>query len=545
MLAGVVFVSGAALMALEMVGSRLLAPYFGNSIYVWGSLISVVLAALTAGYFIGGRVADRRPYPEWMGWLIVAPGAFVTTMPLWAGRFNFWVLGTGIGIREGSLLSALVLFFLPGLFLGTVSPYAIRLAAEHLQTIGSTAGLLYAVSTAGSIAGTLFTAFYLVAWLGVTQILYLLGGVLVLLGLFVVGWGHAGRFQAAVQKPAAAGPLPKATARSPSSRKASAGGRAASGRTLLWGLLAVAVAGASIWAGIDSSAWTGMAQGRGEVRFEKDSVYHHILVVDDPGGIRYLKFDDSWQSAMDRNDPRALVFWYTRYFHVAMALVPDARRALMVGLGGGSVPKNFLVTYPQLEIDVAELDPEVVRVAHRFFDVPESDPRLRIFAEDGRLFVRRSPHRYDAIFLDAYFAHSIPFHLATVEFMQELKAKLAPGGVVASNIIGSLSGRHSLLFRSMLKSIQAVFPTVYVLPVGSSSGSAIDPVQRNIIVLATDRPAMSPEAFWAAVSRLEQEGRIPPGSAVFARSLVTEPIPTDDVPVLTDDHAPVDTLLRI
>ncbi|HEY8498461.1 MAG TPA: fused MFS/spermidine synthase [Limnochordales bacterium] len=544
MLAGVVFVSGAVLMGLEMVGSRLLAPYFGNSIYVWGSLISVVLASLTAGYFLGGRLADRRPSPEWMGWLIVAPGAFVTTMPLWAGPFNFWMINTGIGIREGSLLSALVLFFVPGLFLGTVSPYAIRLAAERLQTIGTTAGLLYAVSTAGSIAGTLFTAFYLVAWLGVTHILYLLGGILVLLGLLVVAWGQRRRLQPAeVRSPSQA--TPDRAAPRAAGRRAGAGAPRSVVRSVVWALVAVGVAGASIAAGIGTAAWTGMAQGRGQVIYEKDSVYHHILVVDDPTGVRYLKFDDSWQSAMDRERPQELVFWYTRYFHLAMALVPDARRALMVGLGGGSVPKNFLATYPALEMDVAELDPEVVQVAHRFFAVPQDEPRLRIATEDGRLFVRRSPTRYDVIFLDAYFAHSIPFHLATLEFFQELKQRLAPGGVVASNIIGALSGRHSLLFRSMLKSMQAVFGTVYVLPVGSTSGSATDPVQRNIIVLATDQPPLSPQAFQERVAELERQGRLPAGSSIYARSLVVEPIPTGDVPLLTDDHAPVDTLLRI
>ncbi|WP_324667525.1 fused MFS/spermidine synthase [Geochorda subterranea] len=544
MLAGVVFLAGAVLMGLEMVGSRILAPYFGNSIYVWGSLISVVLAALTAGYFLGGRLADRRPHPEWMGWLIVAPGAFVSTMPLWAGPFNFWMINTGIGIREGSLLSALVLFFLPGLFLGTVSPYAIRLAAERLQTIGTTAGMLYAISTAGSIVGTLFTAFYLVAWLGVTHILYLFGGILVVLGLVVVIWGHRRGMAAAAERPASAATASRTSARA-ASRRAATGGRQASGRTLLWALVAVGVAAASLVAGLGSAGWTGIAQGRGEILYERDSVYHHILVVDDPGGIRYLKFDDSWQSAMDRERPDDLVFWYTRYFHVAMGLVPDARQLLMVGLGGGSVPKNFLATYRDLTMDVAELDPEVVAVAHRYFQVPLDDPRLRIVAEDGRLFVRRSPHRYDAIFLDAYFAHSIPFHLATVEFFEELEARLTPDGVVASNIIGALSGRHSLLFRSMLKSMQAVFDTVYVLPVGTTSGSAIDPVQRNIIVLATNQPALSPQAFQERIASLEREGRLPPGSSLYARSLVVEAISTGDVPLLTDDHAPVDTLLRI
>ncbi|MBE3597967.1 MAG: fused MFS/spermidine synthase [Limnochordaceae bacterium] len=559
MLGVVVFVAGAVLMALEMVGSRLLAPYFGNSIYVWGSLISVVLAALTAGYFVGGRLADRRPQAQWLGWLIAVPGVFVTSMPLWAGPLNHWLVSSGTSIREGSLVSALLLFFLPGLFLGTVSPYAIRLAAQGVETIGLTAGTLYAVSTAGSIAGTLLTSFYLVAWLGVTQILYVLGVVLVLLGLAVVGWGHAGAAQPAGPVTPSPAPSPRAGGGKPGSGRTPAssgrprsptvsgapGGRGG-GRTLLVGaVLALAATGASVGAGVGRPEWTGLAQERGAIVYQKDSAYHHILVVDDPVGLRYLKFDDSWQSAMDKADPKGLVFGYTRYFHLAMALAPQAREALMVGLGGGSVPKNFLAFYPSLRMDVAELDPEVVRVAHRFFAVPLDDRRLAVHAQDGRIFVERTRARYDAVFLDAYFAYSIPFHLATREFYEALKSRLQPGGVVASNIIGALSGRHSLLFRSMLRTMQAVFPTTYVLPVGATSGSAIDPAYRNIIVLATDQQAMAPGEFQARVERLEQEGRLPPGTSSLARSLVVEPIDTHDVPLLTDDHAPVDTLVRI
>lgn len=559
MLAAVVFISGAVLMALEMVGSRILAPYFGNSIYVWGSLISVVLAALTAGYFVGGRLADRHPEPRWLGWLIVVPGVFVTAMPLWAGVFNGAVLAVGVPAREGSLLSALVLFLLPGLFLGTVSPYAIRLAARGVETIGITAGTLYAVSTAGSIVGTLVTAFYLVSWLGVVQILYVLGAALILLGLGVVAWDRrmiAGGDDAGPAKgaqkspPAALGQAGRSGAGGAASRakvparrlpRAATPGR----RDALWAVLVLAVAGASLWAGAGRAEWSGLAQGRGDVLLERDSAYHHILVVDEPTGLRYLKFDDSWQSAMDRSDPVSLVFGYTRYFHLAMALVGDARRVLMVGLGGGSVPKNFLVRYPELSIDVAELDPEVVTVAQRYFDVPDREPRLAIHAEDGRLFVVRSDQRYDAVFLDAYYANSIPFHLATREYMEQLASRLAPGGVVASNIIGALSGRRSLLFRSMLKTMQAVFPTVYVLPVGAYSGSAIDPSLRNIVVLATKEPPLSPEVFRSRVEQLEAAGRLPAGSSDLARSLVVQPIDTSDVPLLTDDHAPVDTLIPL
>ena len=528
MLAAVVFIAGAVLMALEMVGSRVLAPYFGNSIYVWGSLISVVLAALTVGYFAGGRLADRIPTAQAMGWLITAAGVFMSLLPLWAGNFNAWTQRVGMGVRSGSLLASTVLFLLPSVFLGAVSPYAIRLAARQVERIGFTAGSLYAISTAGSIAGTLITAFYLVSWLGVRQILHLLGAVLVLVGLLLVVAGD--RVVQVAHRPQAGA--------APAGRM-----RGAWGRRGLWGILAVAVA-LGAWQQDRGTGWAGLSTWPGKVLLEKDSAYHHILVMDDGSGYRHLRFDASWQSGMDLQDPNRLVYPYTRYFHLAMALVPEARRALFVGLGGGSTPKNFLVTYPHLAMDVAELDPEVVEVARRFFALP-SDPRLQVAAVDGRIFVATTQNRYDVVFLDAYFADSIPFHLTTREFLEEVRQRLQPRGVVASNIIGALSGQRSQLFRSMLKTIRAVFPTTYVLAVGRTSGEAVDPVLRNLIVLATDRPQLRPEEFRQLVAGAEEQGLIPKESAGLAWSLVTEPIATDDVPVLTDDFAPVDTLIRL
>ena len=545
MLGAVVFISGAVLMSLEMVGSRVLAPYFGNSIYVWGSLISVVLAALTAGYFAGGRLADRLPTAEAMGWLITAAGVFTGLLPLWAGSFNDWVLQTGLGVRGGSLLSSVVLFLLPGIFLGAVSPYAVRLAAREVERIGFTAGTLYAISTAGSIVGTLVTAFYLIAWLGVRQILHVLGMVLVVMGVaLVLGGRRAIRPAAAPASPPAAGG--RAARRGPPAGSAAGGASGARRAALwqwLWAAVALGVAAGAWWKGA-GAGWAGLAAGAGRVLLERDSVYHHILVVDDGAGIRHLRFDASWQSGMDLSDPNRLVYPYTRYFHLAMALVPDARRALFVGLGGGSTPKNFLVTYPHLAMDVAELDPAVVEVARQYFALPD-DPRLNVTAVDGRIFVATARQRYDVVFLDAYFADSIPFHLTTREFLQEVRRKLNPGGVVASNIIGALSGQRSTLFRSMLKTIQSVFPTTYVLAVGSTTGSSVDPVLRNLIVLATDRPALSPGEFRQLVAGAEEQGLVPPGSAPLAWSLVVQPIDTSDVPLLSDDFAPVDTLIRI
>lgn len=178
MLKLVVFMAGGVLMALEITGSRLLAPYFGSSIFVWGSLISIFLAGLSIGYYIGGVVADRHPSLHWMGAFLCVPALFIFLLPSIAATVNQSISLWDVGPRLNPLLATTILFFLPSVFLGTISPYAIKLEAVSLATVGNTAGGLYAISTAGSIGGTLFTAFFLIPQMGVSNILRTLGLIL-------------------------------------------------------------------------------------------------------------------------------------------------------------------------------------------------------------------------------------------------------------------------------------------------------------------------------------------------------------------------------
>src|ERR671918_752528 len=181
-----VFVCGAVLLGLEIVGSRVLAPYFGGSIFVWGSLFSTFLAGLTIGYYMGGFLADRRPRLLALAVLILIAGVLVVILPVAHPPINRAIASWDFGPRLNPLLATLCLFFLPSVFMGTVSPYAIKLAASSLATIGNTAGLIYAISTAGSIAGALLTAFYLIQMIGVRSILYSLGTTLLALALLLI-----------------------------------------------------------------------------------------------------------------------------------------------------------------------------------------------------------------------------------------------------------------------------------------------------------------------------------------------------------------------
>ncbi len=182
MLKAIAFLAGAALMGLEIVGSRILAPYFGSSIFVWGSLIGVVLAALSAGAYMGGRLADKLPGPRPLAGLLLVAGVFALVLPWLAPVVNHEIFTLNLGPRRGPLVASIVLFLIPGISLGAVTPFIVRLSVSKVAEVGGVAGTISALSTAGSIAGTLMTAFYLIPAMGVGKILYLIGVLLVGLG---------------------------------------------------------------------------------------------------------------------------------------------------------------------------------------------------------------------------------------------------------------------------------------------------------------------------------------------------------------------------
>jgi spermidine synthase len=249
-----------------------------------------------------------------------------------------------------------------------------------------------------------------------------------------------------------------------------------------------------------------------------------------------------FQSGMLLRDPFESPFLYAAYAHLGLLFVPRVRRVLVVGLGGGSIPRRFWRDYPEVTVEVAELDPMVVEVAKRFFEVRE-DPRLRIVIQDGRLFLRRSAQRYDLIILDAYFADAIPFHLTTREFYALVRDRLAPGGAVVSNLIGALTGPQSALFLAMYRTHGAVFPGLYPFPV--SLRTYEDPEGlRNIILVATAERGLTRAEIMARARRIAPRVRFPQFTA-YAADHYDEPVAVEDVPVLTDDYAPVDALLPL
>ncbi len=507
----------------------MLAPYFGNSLYVWGALIGVVLAGLSTGYWFGGVIADRYPTPRLLVAMLGVSSLLVLAIPY----VDDWVLEKLVewdpGPRLNPLLATIFLFGAQSVLLGTVSPIAVRLKAHSVDTMGRTAGRLFAISTAGSIAGTFATAFWLIPELGTDQVLASAAVALMLAAASI----------ALVERLAVAG------------------------------VVALALAGASIGAVVSLAPESGATVSASQLRnwspvyrqqssedqagsieesqagytilHTSDSQYHRIAVVEDETS-RYLRFDSSFQSGMYLDDPYRTRFAYSDYLQLPFAYRAQTEKVLYIGLGGGSAPKRTWRDFPSVQLEAVELDPEVVDVAYEYFQLPR-DPRMEVEVEDGRRFVAQNDGPWDVIVVDAFYSDSIPFHLATREFLELARSRLTPGGLVVTNIIGAVRGPDSRLFRSMLRTYRAVFPTVAIHPV-ESSGRDLRSI-RNIILVAGESAAPSKQFLldrWHAVQKRSPGA---PDLDEAIRGRVDAPVQTEDVPVLTDDYAPTDALLLL
>lgn len=422
-------VSGASVMVYEFIAVRILQRYFGGTLDVWASEISVCLAGLAIGYVLGGMLADRLKRPGLsLGFGLVVAGALAFFMePLIVVAYEA-LPEPDFENNSGSLMKwweplvvAGVSSFIPFVGLGFVMPTATRLHVRDIDHVGTSVGWIAAVSTLGSIVGALLTANYLIPEVGVLESLRLTSVVLVIMGALVI-------VSAVVWKPRAAAAF-----------------------------ILIAAAPAA----------------NAQVIFEEYSAYHHILVRDE-GNARILYFDDDQQTTMDLRNVWTGGFEYTDYFHLPMLLDPTIRKVLCIGLGGGTGPKSFLDTYGNINVQVVEIDPKVVAVAKEYFSLP-SDPRLKITVADGRTFLQRTRGKYGAIIMDAYASGPngayLPYHLATKEFFDIAYNKLEDGGSLVYNIIGLFGDVNDDIVRGIRATLGVKFQAVYVFEANSTANT--------------------------------------------------------------------------
>jgi spermidine synthase len=491
----VVGACGGVLMALEILSSRILAPYFGNSVYVWGSIISVFLAALSLGYLWGGRLADRHPSLAALARLLALAAACQEALLLGGSRFAAALADWTGASPAGTLLAAAALFGPASVLLATVSPYAVRLAARDLGRLGDTAGRLYALSTLGSLGGTLVATFLLIPF-------FELRHVLALLTMATAATALA----AAAPERGTGGPLPP--------------------RALPAVLLAALVLAAA------AAAFRPVSGTDPELVYQVTTPYQSLAVWE-RGGVRYLESDRIQQAAVLLADGEPAMR-YPRFAAASLLINPRPRRLLALGMGGGSVGSYLQRRLPELGVDYVDIDPAVPELAQRFL-LLRPGPRTTITVADGRRFLAGAGGRaWDVVYCDTYIGRSVPFHLTTIEFLDEVKRHLAAGGSFGLNLAEGLSDPFS---KAMYRTVLERFATVYLFRVGGAS---------NVMVLATDAPGLLPPQLLARARELDRglPGFDPPFTSM-ARARMAVGLAAVDVPLLRDDFAPVDRLIHL
>lgn len=480
LLAALVFVVGAASLGAEIAAARLLAPYFGASTVVWANTIGVVLVALSAGYWLGGRYADRHPHLRGLCLLVLAAALLIAAVPFAARPFLGFSVDAfdtvSVGGFAGSLFGVLVLVAIPVTLLGAAAPWAVRLAVADLSRSGEVVGRLYAISTAGSLLGTMLAALLLIPLLGTQRTFLVFALALALVAVAGLGW----RFAA----------LPAA--------------------------LALAIA---------APVGTIKAADTGRVLYETETTHQYARVVERPDGARVLELNEG-QAVHSLYRPDSYLtgdYWDGHLVLPFAAQAGPPARIAILGNAAGTVARAFGHFFPNTAVDAVEIDAELTELGRRFFDL--HNPRMHVFAEDARPWLERSGGDYNAIMVDAYRQPYIPFYLATREFFELALDRLVPGGVAIVNVGHPEGGEE--LERVLGRTMAAAFRRVLRYP--------IEPT--NTLLVAS-QGTLTPQHLRRRAGSLPSPLR---RLALEAAAGLAPPLPGGEV--YTDDRAPVEWLV--
>ena len=490
----VAFVASTCTLVLEIVAGRILAPHVGVSLYTWTSVIGVVLAGISVGNYLGGRLADRFPGPSTLGLML-----------LMASLTSFGILGLATYLPGETLDLPLVprilaltaaIFFLPSCVLGMVTPVVVKQALTDINRTGKVVGKIYAVSTAGSILGVYLTGFVLIAIFGTRLIVVIVAAILLVLA-FLFGNLRRARVAAAV-------------------------------------LLIPTIASAGY------STYLMFREGHCTI----ETNYFCIKVYDeerDGQRVRKLVLDQLVHSYSSLENPHLMVYGYTQTYVEAAAYLAEADpslRTLFIGGGGYTVPRHLEVRYPQASVEVMEIDPGVTEVAHRYFGL-DANTRVVTYNEDARMALSGLKYqKYHLIVGDAFNDLSVPYHLTTLEFSRAIRDLLADNGMYMTNIVDRLQDGRFL--RAYVRTLQQLFPSVYVL---SNADYWDSPYRGTYVVAASLRPIPFDRFVpYRALAGIEPGSRRS-ATVVMPPPAMAEWLQGGQKELLTDDHAPVDTML--
>ncbi len=537
------FFTGWFVMQTELVGARALTPYFGNSIFVWGSVIAVFLLALALGYGAGGRLT-RRYSSHWVPTLVLAAaGGLVAATVAYEGKLNTFLASTQIDVRWGTLLASILLYAPAMVLSGMIAPYLVHLATSARSEAGSRAGTLYAVSTVGSFAGSLVTAFVLIP-------AYSLSGVALGGGLVAAAAGVVCAIASSLQQTRGAfvsiafaalclvlvlhTPQRFVSSQQDVYQQTLIGKRLSNDPT---STLAQCLAEGQRLAKSELKKYAGKPGNH--ILLNIETPYQRVQVAQE-GDIRLLTFGEAGhkmpQTSMNLRDITHHSTEYTGLLLAPILYKPNAKRMLIIGLGGGDVARGIETCYPEISMDVVEIDPAVVSIAQKYFFWRPS-LNVVVYTMDGRSFVNtqiaRKQPPYDWIILDAFDDQFVPFYMTKLEFYSVLQRALTSDGVLAVN-----TWINHDLYSYQARTLQKVFPHVDAY-FGHRSGNVILVAQNN-----TKAPMTPVRALQARKSV-----KLPPGAAVdlkyITSCLLRSPNWNPKVDILTDTWAPVERLLTI
>ncbi len=479
-----VFICGALVMIYEIIGSRILAPYIGASTYVWTSLIGVILGALSLGYWLGGKYADRRPDLKILASVIFLAGGLVSLTILIQEIVLSLIAQSPLIIELKALVAAILLFAPASVLLGFVTPYAVKLKMLTIEDAGKTVGRLYALSTVGSIFGTFLAGFFLIPFVGSNKTLYIIGASLIGLSLLLIPFALS--------------------------------------------QLKIAVL-ILFFLGVGVSEFQAFYLSKTRNMHDIDTEYSRVRVFDtktkEGKPIRALATDPYFIQSGMYLDCDELAFEYAKYYHLIRHFKPDFQNTLMIGGAGYSYPKEYLRKYPNAVMDVVEIDPQMTEIARKFFRL-EDNPRLNIIHQDGRIFLNQSEsNQYDAVLMDAFGSlFSVPFQLTTLEAVTQIHRVLKDDGVVIFNLGAAIKGDSSRFFQAEFKTYKQVFPQVFLFKVHPDYS---DDRLQNLIIIAVKSNETK--------SRISEDSTI---SALMSHHNSTDFPLTQNI--LTDDLAPVE-----
>jgi len=466
-----VFLCGAIIMALELIAARVMSPYVGSSNPIWTAIIGIILISMSLGYYLGGKMADKKHDFNILATIIITSAIMVSLIPILETRFIKVLALTDLPLSVTAIMSALIAFSVPALLLAMVSPYSIKLMEVNSDNVGSISGRLSSISTLGSIFGTFFTGFYLIPTLGNRMLILLSAILLILLAALL--------FEKKSLKHI--------------------------------GVIALCI----LFSGYNFSyGYTIFKANNSNVLADIDSEYSRIWVTQ-YGEYKVLQVDTAIESYLKADGSMGN---YLEYYDLFDYYLKNAKDTLIIGGAAYTYPMHFLEKYKDKNIDVVEIDATMTKIAEEYFGL-KKDERLNVYHQDGRSFINKNTKKYDAIFVDAFKGHNVPFELTTVEAYRKMKESLNNNGMVMVNIISSLEGENAGFIEHEFSTFKKVFEDVKVFDVSDEELTET----RNLILVG----------FNFLPTEVESEE--------YSDMIKREAINFDsDKEIFTDDYAPVE-----